>query len=54
MLTADPRLTPNKAFAWAQLASNTMDLVDGITPHTLVFGRDPTHPALATLNPEHH
>ena len=54
MLTADPTLTPVQALTWAQLASNTMDLVEGITPHTLVFGRDPTHPALASLNPGDH
>ena len=51
MLTADPNLSPTQALAWASFASNTMDLVDGISPHTLVFGRNPTHPSLDNLNP---
>ena len=46
MCTADKDLKPNIALCWAVQASNCLDLVQGISPFTLVFGRNPQHPAM--------
>ena len=51
MLTADPNLTPTQALCWSIYASNSLDLVAGISPHMMVFGREPSHPVLELANP---
>ena len=49
MVTQDPELKPQLALCWSIQASNSLDLVDGISPFTLVFGRNPQHPAITDL-----
>ena len=49
MITQDESLKPQVALCWSIQASNCLDLVDGISPHTLVFGRNPQHPTLSDL-----
>ena len=49
MITQDESLKPEVALCWSIQASNCLDLVDGISPHTLVFGRNPQHPSLSDL-----
>ena len=51
MITADPKLPPTQALCWSIYASNSLDLVSGISPHMLVFGREPTHPVLEEAKP---
>ena len=46
MMTADNNENPRIALCWAVQASNCLEMVDGISPHTLVFGRNPAHPTL--------
>ena len=52
MCTADPELDPQIALCWSIHASNCLDLVEGISPHLLVFGRIPTHPSLINFSRE--
>ena len=47
MVTADSRETPHMALCWSIQAANSMELVEGVSPYTLVFGRNPTHPVLS-------
>ena len=49
MVTADRSVTPRAALCWSIQASNCLDLVQGISPFTLVFGRNPQHPALTEV-----
>ena len=51
MTTADPTLKPQDALCWALQASNTLDLVKGISPFILVFGRPPMFPSLMEYTP---
>ena len=52
IITADPSISPKAALAFSLHASNTLELTkEGITPHTLVFGRNPVHPSLHTFTP---
>ena len=51
MCTADPSLHPTIVLCWAIHAANSMDLVDGISPFLLVFGRQPNHPSLINFKP---
>ena len=52
MITADPKITPQAALAFSLHAANTLFLTkEGITPHTLVFGRNPVHPSLHDFHP---
>ena len=44
--TAQSDLNPEIALCWALHASNCLELVDGISPHLLVFGKIPQHPSL--------
>ena len=48
MLTADSKESPAMALCWAVQAANCMELVEGISPHMLVFGRNPSHPSTST------
>ena len=49
MVTADETMSPQVALCWSIQASNCLDLVDGISPHMLVFGRVPQHPSMTDL-----
>ena len=52
MITADPKISPQAALAFSLHAANTLYLTkEGITPHTLVFGRNPIHPSLHDYHP---
>ena len=52
MITADPKISPQAALAFSLHAANTLYLTkEGITPHTLVFGRNPVHPSLHDYSP---
>ena len=54
MCTTDPELDPQIALCCSIHASNCLDLVDGISPHMLVFGRIPNHPSLMNFKPGNH
>ena len=43
MITYDDALKPEIALSWSIQASNCLDLVEGISPYMLVFGRNPKH-----------
>ena len=49
MITHDNALKPEDALAWSIQASNCLDLVEGISPYMLVFGRNPQHPSFSQI-----
>ena len=51
MITADPSLSPEIALCWAIHAANSLELNEGISPFTIVFGKTPMHPTLMDYRP---
>ena len=51
MITADPSLSPEIALCWAVHAANSLELNEGISPFTIVFGKTPMHPTLMDYRP---
>ena len=51
MPTADPSLTPDIALGWSVHAVNTLEMIDGISPFMIVFGKNPMHPTLTNFKP---
>ena len=51
MITADPTLKPEIALCWSTYAANALEMVEGISPFVLVFGKAPMHPTLMNFQP---
>ena len=51
MITADPTLSPEMALCWSVWSANCLELTEGVSPFTIVFGRVPMHPTLMDFKP---